>query len=89
MQVGLRFDSPVTQRWGPAPGLSNNNKGLTGVGQALNKRVAGPVIRLGAGVADGQDSDAGGQEVCHPRTLDCKLSKSAQASRLAAGVRSR
>lgn len=30
-EAGFLFD-PVTQRWGPAPGLSNNNKGLTGVG---------------------------------------------------------
>jgi hypothetical protein len=30
-EAGFEFD-PVTQRWGPGPGLNNNNKGLSGVG---------------------------------------------------------
>ena len=38
-------------------------KGMACGGQALNQGVAGRVIRRRAGVADGQDRDADGQEV--------------------------
>ena len=65
------------------------------VGQALDQRVARTVLVQRAGIADGQDGDAHGDEflglvdAAHVESLALRDRRSAQASRLASDVRKR